>query len=131
MTTAFSNHYAVHCSWKFREAFTKDHKLILCRKLENFDCQHFLRDVSSMPWDMIVRSCGTLEKNIDKFPQALSLLIERRAPLQQRRVSQKYCPWLASDQTGKYVMRAEDLPRANKLPYAQRPIKRSKFDKYA
>ena len=33
-------------------------------------------------------------------------------------------------QTGKYVVRAEDLPRANNLPCAQRPIKRAKFDKY-
>ena len=33
-------------------------------------------------------------------------------------------------QTGKYVVCAEDLPRANKLPCAQRPIKRAKFEEY-
>ena len=33
-------------------------------------------------------------------------------------------------QTGKYVVRAEDLQRANNLPCAQRPIKRAKFGKY-
>ena len=33
-------------------------------------------------------------------------------------------------QTGKYVARAEDLPRASKLPCAQRLIKRAKFGKY-
>ena len=33
-------------------------------------------------------------------------------------------------QTGKYVVRAEDLPRSSKLPCAQRPIKRTEFEKY-
>ena len=33
-------------------------------------------------------------------------------------------------QTGKYIVRAEDLPRANILPCAQRPVKRAKFEKY-
>ena len=34
-------------------------------------------------------------------------------------------------QTGKYVVRAEDLLRARKLPYAQWPMKRVDFEKYA
>ena len=32
-------------------------------------------------------------------------------------------------QTGVYVVRAEDLPHASKLPCAQRPIKRAEFEK--
>ena len=32
-------------------------------------------------------------------------------------------------QTGKYVVRAEDLPRASELPCAQRPMKRAEFEK--
>ena len=31
-------------------------------------------------------------------------------------------------QTGKYVVHAEDLPRASKLPCSQRPIKRVEFE---
>ena len=33
-------------------------------------------------------------------------------------------------QTGKYVVRAEDLPRASKLPCAQEPMTRAEFEKY-
>ena len=33
-------------------------------------------------------------------------------------------------QTGKYVVRAEDLPRASKLPLPQQPIKCAEFEKY-
>ena len=43
----------------------------------------FLRDASNIPWDIIVGSCGTLDKNIDKFTEALALVIERDAPLQR------------------------------------------------
>ena len=32
-------------------------------------------------------------------------------------------------QTGKYVVCAEDLPRANKISCTQRPIKRAEFEK--
>ena len=35
----------------------------------------------------------------------------------------------AINQTGKYVVRAEDLPRASKLPCPQRPIMRAEFEK--
>ena len=34
------------------------------------------------------------------------------------------------NQTGKFVVRAEDLPRAGKLPCAQPPIRRAEFEKY-
>ena len=33
-----------------------------------------------------------------------------------------------SGQTGKYVVRAEDRPRASQLPCVQRPIKRVEFE---
>ena len=39
--TNFSDHYVVYSSRKFRGAITKDHKLILCRKLKKFECQSF------------------------------------------------------------------------------------------
>ena len=37
---------------------------------------------------------------------------------------------LFNAQTGKHVVRAEDLQRAKNFPCAQRPIKRAKFEKY-
>ena len=37
---------------------------------------------------------------------------------------------LTTDQTGKYVARAEDLPRASQLPCVQRLIKRAEFEQY-
>ena len=40
-------------------------------------------------------------------------------------------PSAPASQTGKYVKRAEDLPRANILSCALRPIKRAEFGKYS
>ena len=39
--------------------------------------------------------------------------------------------FMLSTQTGKYVMRTEDLLHANNLPCAQRPIKCTRFEKYS
>ena len=94
---AFSDHYLIYCNRKFRGAFNKEHKFIISRKMKNFDKEAFLRDVSSLPWDNIVRSLETLDEAIDRFTETLMLLIEKHAPLQHRRVSQKYCPWLTSE----------------------------------
>ena len=90
----------------------KNHKLILCRKLKNSNCQNFLNDVSNMPWDIIVTSCRTLDENIDEFIEALALLIERHAPHQLRRVSQKYCPWLTSEFNKLRKSREDKLKKA-------------------
>ena len=95
--TTFSDHYLIYCKRKFRGAFIKEHKFIISRKMKNFDKEAFLRDVSSLPWDNIVRSLETLDETIDRFTETLVLLIEKHAPLQHRRVSQKYCPWLTSE----------------------------------
>ena len=65
--------------------------------MKNFDKEAFLRDISSLPWDNIVRSLETLDEAVDRFTEPLMLLTEKHAPLQHRRVSQKYCPWLTSE----------------------------------
>ena len=85
--TTFSDHYLIYCNGKFRGAFIKEHKFIMSRKMKNFDKEAILRDVSTLPWDNIVRSLETLGETIDRFTETLMLLIEKHAPLQHRRVS--------------------------------------------
>ena len=52
----------------------------------------FFMDVSNVRWETIVRSFETVEDTVHHFTETLNLIIEKHAPLQQRRVSQKYCP---------------------------------------
>ena len=95
--TTFSGHYLLCCSREFRGAFIKDHKFIISRKMKNFDKEAFFRGISSLPRGNIVRSLETLDEAVNRFTGTLMLLIEKHAPLQNRRVSQKYCPWLTSE----------------------------------
>ena len=60
--------------------------------MKNFDKEAFLRDVSTLPWEDIVRSLETLAETINRITETLMLLIEKHASLQHRRVSQKFCP---------------------------------------
>ena len=80
--TTFSDHYLIYCNGKLRGAFIKEHMFIISRKMKNFDKEAFLRDVSTLPWDNIVRSLETLGETIDRFTETLMLLIEKHAPLQ-------------------------------------------------
>ena len=49
----------------------------------------FLMDVYKIPWETIARSHNTVEDIVYHFTEILNLVIEKHAPLQQRRVSQK------------------------------------------
>ena len=65
--------------------------------MNKFNQTEFLKDVSNVSWETIVRSFGTVEDTVHHFSEILNLIIEKHAPLQQRRVSQKYFPWLTRD----------------------------------
>ena len=65
--------------------------------MSKFNQTDFVSDVINVPWETIVRSYETVEEVVFHFTETLNLVIEKHAPLQQRRVSQKYCPWLTPD----------------------------------
>ena len=77
----------VFCARKFRGAFKKEHKYIVCRKMRIFNQAEFLMDVTNVPWETIVRSFQTVEETVHLFTETLNLIIEKHAPLQQRSVT--------------------------------------------
>ena len=97
LKTTFSDHYMDFCARKLRGAFKKEHKYIMSRKMNKFNQTDFMLDVINIPWETIVRSYETVEEVVYHFTETLNLVIEKHAPLQQRRVSQKYCLWLTPD----------------------------------
>ena len=44
LKTTFSDHYMVFCARKFRGAFKKEHKYIVCRKMRKFNQAEFLME---------------------------------------------------------------------------------------
>ena len=87
----------VICGRKLKGAFKKEHKYILSRKMSNFYIIDFVSDVTNVTWETIVRSYEIVEKVVFHFTETLNLVIEKHAPLRQRGVSQKYCPWSTPD----------------------------------
>ena len=97
LETTLGDHYMVFCSRKLGGAFKKEYRFIMSRKMNEFYQTEFLMDVCKILWETIVRSYDTVEDTVYHFTESLSLIIEKHAPLQQRRVLQKHCFWLAPD----------------------------------
>ena len=54
-----------------------------------FDQTEFLVDVFTIHWETIVRPFETVDDTVHHFTEMFNLIIDKHAPLQQRRVSQK------------------------------------------
>ena len=69
----------------------------MSRKMSKFNQTDFVSDVINVPWETIVRSYETVEEVVFHFTETFKFVIEKHASLQERRVSQNYCPWLTPD----------------------------------
>ena len=103
---AMSDHYMVYCVRKFRGAWRKQNKKITTRQMKNFDETIFLADISSVDWNLIIQRSADLDSAVENWTNMLSLIIEKHAPLRQRRVSDRYCQWTTSEL--KTTMRSRD-----------------------
>ena len=65
--------------------------------MKNFDETSFLADISSIDWNLIIQSSAYLDSAVENWTNMLSLIIEKHAPMRQRRVSDRYCPWITSE----------------------------------
>ena len=64
--------------------------------MKNFNEEAFLRDLSAYDWSSIMYCSEDLKVVIEKWVNMLSLIIETHVPLMQKRVSERYSPWLSS-----------------------------------
>ena len=75
--------------------------------MKNFDETSFLADISSVDWNLIIQRSADLDSSVENWTNMLLLIIEKHAPLRQRRyVSDSYCPWITSEL--KTTMRSRD-----------------------
>ena len=65
--------------------------------MKHFDETSFLAEISSIDWNLVLQSSTDLDSAVEDWTNLLSLIIEKHAPMRQRRVSEKYCPWITSD----------------------------------
>ena len=95
--TAISDHYVVYSVRKYLGGIKHNHKHIHTKQLKNFNKETFLADLAAVNWAAILVCSNDLNVIVDEFMKTASFIIEKHAPLMERRVSERYSPWLSSD----------------------------------
>ena len=92
ITAGFSDHDAVFVTRKCKLPAGVP-KLIKTRKFKNFDPSSFIRDLQSVPWNLICIS-GDVEHAWAIFKQLLLNVCNRHAPIVTQRVRGYNVPWI-------------------------------------
>ena len=95
--TSLSDHYLIYCVRKFRGACKRQHKHISTRQMKDFDQTKFVTDLLEVDWRGIVRNTDDIDVVVNNWTSTFSLILEKHAPIRNRRVSEKFCPWLTND----------------------------------
>ena len=94
--TAISDHYLVYLVRKYLGGIERKYKQIYTRQMKNFNEEAFLRDFSAYDWSSILYCSEDINVVFEKWSSMLSFIIETHAPMMQKRVSERYSPWLSS-----------------------------------
>ena len=95
--TGISDHYLVYSVKKFRGGVKKQHKNISTRQMKNFSKSDFLDDLQKIDWKGIVTQTDDVNIIVEQWTKIFSLILEKHAPLRNRRVSERFCPWITKD----------------------------------
>ena len=95
--TSISDHYLVYFVRKLRGACKKQHKYITTRQLKHFDEAEFINDLLLVDWKAIALNGDDINIIVEQWPNMFSLILEKHAPVRNRRVSENFCPWLTKE----------------------------------
>ena len=65
--------------------------------MKNFDQASFVDDLLEVDWKGFVENSDDIDVVINNWTSIFSLILEKHAPMRERRVSEKFCPWLTND----------------------------------
>ena len=71
--------------------------MITTRQMKNFDEELFLGDRASVYWQAIVSDSGSLGDAVGRWSDTLSQIIDKHAPIREKRVSERFCPWITPE----------------------------------
>ena len=66
-------------------------------EVKNIDEACCLAAISSIDWFFLIESSTDLNSAVENWKNTLSLIIEKHAPMRQRRISERYCSWMTSE----------------------------------
>ena len=91
---ALSDHYLVYAVRKFCGGLNKQHKVIKTRQMKNFDEELFLADTASVDWQAFLLCSTDINVIVEQWTKMRALIIQRHAPILEKRVSERYSPWI-------------------------------------
>ena len=94
LQTCISDHYVVYVDRKYFGSLKPQHKIITTQQKKNFDEELFLGDLASVDWQAIVSDSERLDDAVSRWSDTLSQIIDKHAPLREKRVSERFCPWI-------------------------------------
>ena len=97
--TSISDHSMVYCVRKFCGASRRQQKNISTRQLKNFNSADFINDILSIDWNGIVSNKNDVNLLVEQWTSLFLLILKKHAPNHEKRVSEKFCPWLTKDLT--------------------------------
>ena len=62
--------------------------------MKNFSKSKFFDDLQRRDWKGIVTHTDDVNIIVEQWTTMFSLVLEKHAPLRNRRVSEKFCPWI-------------------------------------
>ena len=69
-------------------------KNITTRQLKHFDQTEFINDLLLVDWKGIVSNGDDINRIVEQWTKMFSFILEKHAPVRNRRVSEKFSPWL-------------------------------------
>ena len=97
LQTCISDHYVVYVVRKYFGSLKPQHKMITTRQIKNFDEELFLGDLASVDWQAIVSDSESLDDAVSRWSDTLFQIIDKHAPLREKRVSERFCPWITPE----------------------------------
>ena len=65
--------------------------------MKSFSKSEFLDDLQKIDWKGIVTHTDDVNIIVEQWTTMFSLVLEKHAPLRNRRVSERFCPWITKD----------------------------------
>ena len=90
---AISDHSLVFMTLKICYERTGIHRTIETSVFKNFNHHHFLNDVTQQPWNRVFSETNP-ETMWDVWKKLFMEVVDKHAPLQSKRVSNKHSPWI-------------------------------------
>ena len=89
--------YLIYCVRKVRGSAKKMHKSITTRQMKTFNKERFLNDLVQVDLKVIASHSDEIDLVVDQWTTVFSIIPEKHAAFRDRRVRDRFCPWVTKD----------------------------------